>query len=78
MKIDNGGIYYAELYVQQILQKWQDEAIKIGLNTGIFVFVKKKTAIYGGNVERIYFQIGKLEADTLPELKRIIKMKAFI
>jgi hypothetical protein len=68
----------AGIWDNDLLAKWQDAAYRIGMYTGIFVEAKYECNVTGSNMTRIFFEMCKQQFETLPELKRAIKIRSFL
>ena len=65
----------------RIETEWMTSARQVGLEYGIFVEVKKDWRginTYDTVLSRIYFKVGEHEFEGLRELKRALRLKAFL
>jgi hypothetical protein len=60
-----------------LIDAWQNAAISIGLETGIYVSVNYEYDTYP-YIRRIFFMINDHKFENLTELKRAIDLKVFL
>ena len=65
----------------RIEKEWSEASRQIGLEHGVFVEVKKEYrggTVFDDVLSRIYFKVGEHEFESLRELKRACRLKAFL
>ena len=82
MKITENHLYYKTERFETIIKLWEDAALNLSLETGVYIVVKfsifRELEYSDDKVSRIYFQINNHEFESLTELKQALSLKAFL
>ena len=80
MKILDGQ-YLGSKESDRIEEAWAEAARQVALDFGVYIEVKKEWtdgSVFDSHIAHIYFKVGEHEFEGLRELKRALRLKAFL